>query len=194
MSKKMMIVTGSPRKGGNTAKLASWVAEGAKEAGAEVEIIDAAHLKYKTNGCTACMGCQQSEEFKCIIKDEASDIIARIPEQNVLILASPVYFMGFSAQIKLFLDRMFSLFKISSADNEYKHCLQNTDMALIAVAGGDEGSGLNLIKANMDAIAGFMGKKAECFTLPFAPEDPGELDSNLELKDKAYAFGAELVG
>ena len=51
MSKKIMIICGSPRKKGNTMTLVNWVKSGAEEAGAKVELVDAAHLKYKTNGC-----------------------------------------------------------------------------------------------------------------------------------------------
>lgn len=191
--KKIMIVVGSNRKGGNTAVLAKWVADGAREAGAEVETVDAARLKYKANGCTACMGCQNSKEYRCAIRDEASEILARIPECSVLVIASPVYFMGFSAQTKLFLDRMYSLMKIDHEKGRIDHAMKNTGFALIASCGGDEGSGLSLIKANIDAIAGFFGKKAQKFVMPFAPFQSGEIESNTELKEKAEAFGASLV-
>ncbi len=191
--KKIMIVVGSNRKGGNTATVAKWVADGAREAGAEVETVDAARLKYKANGCTACMGCQNSKEYRCAIKDEASDILARIPECSTLVIASPVYFMGFSAQTKLFLDRMFSLMKIDHAKDKVEHALKNTEIALIATCGGDKGSGLALIQSNIDAIAGFFGKKARKLAIPFAPFQPGEIESNVELKEKAESFGASLV-
>jgi multimeric flavodoxin WrbA len=192
MAKKIMIVTGSPRKGGNTMTLAAWVAEGAREAGAEVEIVNAAALDYKTNGCTACNGCQESEKYGCIIKDEASPIIARIPEMDVLVLATPIYFMGFSAQIKLLLDRFYSLMKINPEDHTFKHELGDMEWALIASGGGDEGSGLGLVEANMNAIAGFFQKKPKVLKVPFAPAAPGEIDTNLELKDKALDFGQGL--
>jgi len=63
-----MIICRSPRKNGNTMTLVNWV-----KTRAEVEIIDAAHLNYKTNGCVSCYKRQESDEFKCVIKDEASN-------------------------------------------------------------------------------------------------------------------------
>lgn len=192
MSKKVMILTGSPRKGGNTAVVSNWVAEGARDAGAEVETIDVARLEYKTNGCTACNGCKQTELFKCIIKDEASEILSRMPEQDAIVFATPVYFMGFSAQIKLLLDRMYSLIRIDEA-GKIEHKLHKPVIALIATAGGDEGSGINLVKSNIDAVAGFLGKPAKKFAVPFAPSEPGEIETNVELKEKAMAFGSELA-
>jgi multimeric flavodoxin WrbA len=193
MPGSIMIIAGSPRKGGNTMTLAKWVADGARAAGAEVELIDAARLSYKAPGCTACMSCQNSELFLCAIKDEAADIIARMPKCSVVVFASPVYFMGFSAQIKHIIDRMYSLIKIDHENHTVRHALKNTEIALVASAGGDEGSGLNLIKANIDAITGFLGKKARKLCIPFAPFQSGEMDLNNELREKAEAFGAELA-
>jgi len=193
MAKRIMIVTGSFRKGGNTATVAKWIADGATQAGAEVEIVDAARLEYKTAGCTACMSCQASKEFRCAIKDEASEVLARMPKFSVVVLATPVYFMGFSAQIKHIVDRMFSLTKIDHQKKKVEHALKGTELALLATCGGSEGSGLSLLKSNFDAIAGFLGKKGKKFCVPFAPFQSGELDLNAEMREKAEAFGAELA-
>ena len=194
MSKKIMIVVGSPRKGGNTMTVAKWVAEGATSAGAEVEIIDAARLNYKTPGCTSCMSCQNSEAYVCAVKDDATEILARMPKCSTVVLSTPVFFMGFTAQIKHIIDRMYSLVKINHEKHTVTHALKNTDIALIVTAGGDEGSGLGLVKTNADAIAGFLGKKVRKFCVPFAPFHAGDLDLNSDLRQKAEAFGAELVG
>lgn len=193
MSKKIMIVVGSPRKGGNTMTLAKWVAQGAEAAGAEVEIVDAARLEYKTPGCTACMSCQSSDSFLCAVKDDAAEVLARMPKCSVVALATPVYFMGFSAQLKHIVDRMFSLTKIDHEKHTVKHALKDTEIAFLATAGGDEGSGLAQVKANIDSIAGFLGKKVRKLCVPFAPFHAGELDLNAELREKAEAFGASLA-
>lgn len=191
MSKKVMIINGSPRKSGNTATVARWVGDGIEEAGGTIEYIDAARLTYKTHGCTSCLGCQQSKEFACIIKDEASEIIARIPEQDIVIFASPVYFMGFSAQIKHVIDRMFSLFKLG--ENEIVHHLDKTEFGLVVTGGGDEGSGIDLVKANMGAIAGLCGKSYTAFAAPFCRVDTDTVSDNQELQDKAHDYGYNLI-
>lgn len=191
--KKMMIVCGSPRENGNTMTVARWVAEGAREIGAEVEIVVADRLKYQVNGCISCMGCQQSEEFHCVIKDEASPVIARMPEQDVLVFATPVYFMGFSAQLKLVLDRMFSLFKIRGEEVEMAPSLKETSFALIVTAGGKEDEGMQLTVQNMEIIAGFIGQPLKKFQVPRAPLEAGKLAENGEMRAKAIDFGKSLV-
>lgn len=193
MTKKIMIICGSPRNNGNTMTIANWVASGAREEGGKVEIVDAARLQYRVNGCTACMGCQKSDQFRCVIEDEASTILARMPEQDVLVFATPVYFMGFSAQIKLILDRMFSLFKIKGDGYRIAPGLEKTSFALIASGSGDENGGLKLVEENMNAIADFIKKESKSFLVPLAPMETGAIDSNPGLKAKAVEFGAELT-
>ena len=136
MAKKIMVLCSSPRKDGNTNTVVNWAVEAATEAGAEVETIDVANLNYKVNGCIACMKCQQSEKFECAVADDAQPIIARIPEFDVLVLATPIYFMGPNAQLKLIVDRTFSLFKFNPQTEEITHNLAGKTLALIATAAG----------------------------------------------------------
>ena len=136
MGKKIVIVCGSPRADGNTNRVVRWVADTARDAGAEIEIIDAAQLDYATNGCTACMGCQKINEYRCVIDDELSPILTRLPEADVVVFATPVYWFGPTAQIKLFIDRMFSL--INTGVLPWTTAFENgtTTMAVISTSGG----------------------------------------------------------
>ncbi|MBN1140525.1 MAG: flavodoxin family protein [Deltaproteobacteria bacterium] len=194
MAKKIMILAGSPRENGNTITLSNWVANAAQEAGAAVEIIRAAQLQVKERGCLACMGCQNSDKFGCVIKDEISAAINRIPDQDVLVLASPVYFMGFSAQIKCLIDRLYSLFKITKDGKGISHPLQHIEFALIATAAGAQEHGLNLMEENMAAICDFFGKGYRSLVVPHAPVQPGLIVSNTEILRQAQALGKELAG
>jgi multimeric flavodoxin WrbA len=193
MSRKAMMLMGSPRKTGNTATLVSWVSQGLEEAGVQVEIIDTTRIESRAHGCTSCLGCQQSAEYRCIVRDEVSAVIARMPEQDLIVFATPVYFMGFSAQIKAVIDRMYSLLKIDSEKKIYKHCLQQPALALVATAGGDEGSGFHTLKASMTAIAGLFGKKIQSFTIPFTPVKGADFATNPEISEKAREFGRKLL-
>jgi len=191
--KKVMILCGSPRDKGNTMTVVRWVAEGARAGGAEVEIVATDRLNYKVNGCIACMSCQNSEEFGCVVNDEASPIIARIPEQDVVIFATPVYFMGFSAQLKLIIDRMFSLFKIHEDRIDYAPSIQNASLALIATAAGKEDEGMKFAVETMEAIAYFIGNPVDKFLVPSVSLGTSELYKNEEMKAKAIDFGRSLV-
>jgi multimeric flavodoxin WrbA len=196
VGKRIMIVVGSPNEHGNTRTVVDWVAAGAREAGADVEIVDAARLRYEVYGCQACMACRESDAFRCAVDDEATDVIARIPEQDAVVLATPIYFWGLSAQIKHVVDRMFSLMKRGAGGYELAPGLKDVRMAFIATAGGGEGWGLKLAEMNVKAVAEFVGGGQRSFKsllVPNAHSEQGVRESNAALKERARAFGVELA-
>ncbi len=101
MSKKVLIIASSPRKGGNSDILCDMFAEGAKESGNEVEKVRIADLKI--GYCTGCYACQKTG--KCVIKDDAQSVIDKMMAADVIVLASPVYFYTICAQLKALIDR-----------------------------------------------------------------------------------------
>ncbi len=192
MGKKIMVLSGSPRRYGNTNTVVDWFIEGAKDSGADVEFVDVNGLNYKHKGCIACMGCQKSEKFECTIKDEAQPILARIPEADVLVFATPVFFFGPSAQLKLFMDRMYSLAKFNYITGEIRHNLGHIRLGLIATGGGDLNSGLSLVEQTFQHLAVQTDYKLESLLVPFAPVNPEDMKQNGELRQKATAFGRKL--
>lgn len=101
MSKKVLILSGSPRKNGNSDLLCDEFAKGAKEAGHDVEKIRVA--EKKVGYCRGCYACKESG--KCIIKDDMADILQKMIDAEVIVLASPVYFYSIDAQLKTVIDR-----------------------------------------------------------------------------------------
>ena len=194
MSRKIMILTGSPRKTGNTNTLASWVADAARTTGAEVDLTDVSGLDYAANGCTACMSCQKNDDFRCVIKDEASELLARMPEADIVAFATPVYFFGPTAQLKLILDRTYSLFKFDLETGEINSPLKGKHIALITSAGGRETDGMEVVKATFQHLAAFLGTELRALTVPNAPRDPGAIAERDDLKQQAEAFGKWLAG
>ncbi len=194
MNKKIMVLAGSPRKNGNTNTVVGWFAEGAKEVGAELEIVDVAGLKSKNNGCIACLGCQKSEKFECVVDDEIKPVLARIPEADILVFATPVYFFGPSAQLKLLVDRMYSLLKFDQAKGSYHHNLGHLKIGVIATAGGDIQPGLSLVEQTFRTVAGFTGLSFDSLLVPFASMFSDAIKQNMELREKAVAFGRKLAG
>ena len=193
VAKKIMILCGSPRKKGNTNTLVGWVAGGATEAGADVEVVDAASLDYKANGCTACMGCQKSEKFECVIDDEASAVLRRIGEADVVVFATPVYFFGPTAQLKLLLDRMFSLIKIDPAGGPVRHANSDPTYALVATAGGDMDDGLGIVAQTFDTLAAFTGGSLAKLLVPNAADNPADTAGDSDLKDRAWSLGRQVA-
>ncbi|MBP5201091.1 MAG: flavodoxin family protein [Schwartzia sp.] len=99
---KIVILMGSPRKGGNTDLLAHAFAEGAS-AKHEVELIPVAD--YKIDPCIGCNSCFSREDHSCFQKDDMAKIYEKMKQADTLVIASPVYFYGISAQLKALVDR-----------------------------------------------------------------------------------------
>ena len=102
MSKKVLILSGSPRKGGNSDLLCDEFARGAQEAGHEVEKIRVAAKKVAP--CAACYYCRD-HGGECARKDDMAEILQKMIDADVLVLASPVYFYSIDAQLKAVIDR-----------------------------------------------------------------------------------------
>ena len=102
MSKKVLILSGSPRKGGNSDLLCDEFLRGAVEAGNEVEKIRVAEKKI--GYCSGCYYCQKSGGI-CANKDDMSDILQKMIDADVIVFASPVYFYSIDAQLKTLIDR-----------------------------------------------------------------------------------------
>lgn len=99
--KKVLILSGSPRKAGNSDLLCDEFAKGAAEAGHDVEKI---RIAEKNVGfCRACYACK--ENGQCVIKDDMAEILQKMIDADVLVLASPVYFYSVDAQLKALIDR-----------------------------------------------------------------------------------------
>ncbi|NTV13715.1 MAG: flavodoxin family protein [Desulfobulbaceae bacterium] len=194
MAKKIMILVGSPRRQGNTQTVAGWFAQGAKEVGCEVEMIDITRLQSKYGGCIACMGCQKSDKYECVVADEVSPVLARMPQADGVVFATPTYFFGISAQTKSLLDRMFSLIKFNPEVGGYEQSLKQVKLGAIATAGGDIAPGLQLIDNTFRAMAGFSGLGYEALLVPFSPRDPSEMAGRTEVREQALAFGRRFLG
>lgn len=104
--KKIVIISSSPRKGGNSDLLCDRFAEGAKASGNEVEKIRIADLKI--GFCHACYVCKKTG--KCVQQDDARAVIDKMMGADAIVLATPVYFYTLSAQLKALFDRTVAVF------------------------------------------------------------------------------------
>lgn len=101
MNKKVLILSGSPRKGGNSDILCDEFMRGAVESGCTAEKIRVAEKKI--GYCMGCYACRGSGV--CAIKDDMAEIMQKLIEADVIVLASPVYFYSIDAQLKAVIDR-----------------------------------------------------------------------------------------
>ena len=100
---KILILTGSPRKDGNTDRLSAAFAKGAEQHN-EVEVV--AVRDYDIHPCRGCNACFTQPNNKCVQNDGMTEIYNKLSETDILVIASPVYFYGISSQLKAVIDRL----------------------------------------------------------------------------------------
>ncbi|MCX5715162.1 MAG: flavodoxin family protein [Candidatus Omnitrophica bacterium] len=186
MRKKILVLSGSPKKNGNTASLVRWFIAGARSKGARVTLVHTASLKYKSYGCTSCRACQKLQSYECVISDEASPIIKRMAKEDVIVFATPLYFFGASAQLKLVFDRMFSLYKWDNQTGEIATPLKGKMLVLIASA--FENVGLDALEMPFKLTADYTGMKFESLLVPNAGIS-GDIKNNASIRNKAMLLG-----
>ena len=98
----ILVLSGSPRKGGNTDLLVESFVKGASQKH-QVEVVSV--HDYKVNPCIGCNSCFAREDHKCCQKDDMQIVYDKMAKAEMLVIASPVYFYGLSAQLKAVIDR-----------------------------------------------------------------------------------------
>lgn len=102
---KIVVLAGSPRKNGNTHLMASRFIEGAKEAGHDIYRFDCAHKEVSP--CIGCNHCNMNGP--CIYDDDFSELRTKLIEADLVAFVSPMYYFGFSAQLKRVIDRFYAI-------------------------------------------------------------------------------------
>lgn len=102
---KIVLITGSPRVGGNTDKLADAFEKGCRNEGKDIVRFDVAMMKI--SGCTACQRCY-SKDMACVFHDNFNEIAMQIEGADAVVLAAPVYWYSLPAQMKGVIDKFYS--------------------------------------------------------------------------------------
>ena len=123
---KIVVLTGSPRRNGNTSHLAGQFIKGAEEAGHEVYRFDCA--QRKVSPCIACNRCGMNGT--CIFNDDFAELRPHLVAADMVVLATPMYYFGFSSQLKTVIDRFYALngqIKRASKQAAFLMAYANTD-------------------------------------------------------------------
>lgn len=187
-AKKVLILNGSPRRGGNSSILADQVRKGVEEAGGEAEVIYLHGLDISP--CDACDSCKGLDGLNCIVEDDMQTLYPKVLEADALVYSSPIYWFTVSAQMKLFMDRCYGLGGGEIED----HGLAGKKIGVTLVYEGDDpydAGAINAIRTFQDMfdyvpseIVGFVYGRAG---------DPGEIRDQDDVMDKAIELGKELV-
>lgn len=141
--KNILIISTSPRKGGNSESLALEFAKGAEEAGNKVETV---FFREKNIGfCKGCLACTKTN--RCVIKDDAAELVEKMMAADVIAFATPIYYYEMSGQMKTLLDRGNPMY---SADYAFR------DIYLLSTAAED---GEDVPKRAVNGLEGWI----ECF-------------------------------
>mgnify|MGYP001022792732 CR=1 FL=1 len=163
MSKNIVVLNGSPRKGGNTETLADAFVEGAREAGHTVFYFNVSNIII--NGCLDFKHCF-THKGECAQKDEMQEIYSALYKADMLVFASPIYWWGFSAQLKAVIDRMFV--------NESKP-LPIKSSALLLVCADTEAGVAEPVISQYRKINGYLGWKDAGIIVQKGVSDKGDI-------------------
>lgn len=179
MSKNVLVISTTPRKGGNSQRLAEAFAQGAREAGHAVEelTLQGKDLRF----CKGCLTCIKTQ--RCVIQDDAAAMIEAMKNADVIAFATPVYYYGMSGQMKTLLDRANPLY---TADYQFR------DVYLLASAAESEE---HTVDGTVTGLQGWIDcfEKARLAGTVFAGgvTAVGEIQGHPSL-EKAHAMGAAI--
>jgi multimeric flavodoxin WrbA len=168
---KITILNGSPRKQ-NTAAMIDAFAEGAKEAGHEVEILHVGRMKI--GGCLGCEYCHTKGEGKCVQKDDMEKVMPAYLESDMIVYASPVYYFGMTAQLAAAMQRVYCIGKPAKAKK-----------AALLLSSGSPETGKGAVETYQAAV-GYMGIE-DCGVCVLSGEENQNAEKMTEIK--AWAKG-----
>ena len=179
MSKKIVILNGSPRRNGNTSTLVKAFTEGAGSAGHTVTefFLDCMEI----HGCKGCFGGRSSRECPCVQKDDMIQIYAAVRECDVIVMASPLYYWNMSGQLRTAVDRLFAL---EEGDGNLLRCHDRSCALLMAA----EGNGFEDVVQYFDHLMEHLRWKNLGHVLAGGNGEVGDIQGKPEI-EQARALG-----
>ena len=169
----ILILNGSPRKNGNTRSHIESFKRGAESSGHSVEIISVGRMQITP--CDACGCCHERNSGKCRIDDGMISIYPSLKKADMVVLASPVHYFGFSAQLQALLSRIYCW-----------HRLPASQYALILSSGSPDVSDGVIIQYR-HIVKYFGGKDAGVLSVS------GQDNKSEETLKRMYEFGKSLT-
>lgn len=146
--KHILVITGSPRKHGNSDLLADAFIKGAKVSGNEV-------LKFETafknlEKCRNCNHCFKTDDIACIFNDDFNELAKAMIQSDVIVFATPLYWWTYPSNLKTAIDKLFA-FQIG----EKLKLLEGKKVILLAVAGSTKREEFNILLQSHRALTTF---------------------------------------
>ena len=183
---KVIGISGSPRKDGNTDRLVQRVLGGAAEAGAETRFFRLVDLSIK--GCVSCYFCRTIDS--CAINDDMHPLYEEIHAADAVVLGSPVYMGQMSGQTKIFMDRLLPLL-----NPDFTTRLKNRPALVLAFTQGQ--ADLSMFRPYVDGTAhafGFLGFAPAEVLIAGGTREKSDVESQPEMMAEAHAVGKRVGG
>ncbi|MBR6862339.1 MAG: flavodoxin family protein [Acidaminococcaceae bacterium] len=171
--KKVLILSASPRKGGNSDLLCDQFSKGAVEAGHPVEKISL--YNQKIDFCRACYACFQTGE--CVLKDDMAEILDKMQAADVLVIATPTYFLTMNGMLKTTIDRFLPKWQDLGGHEVY-----------FIITGHDGRAGLKLVGEELTQIFENLGNRVRGIVWGEGVWQKGEVLETRAM-DEAYQAG-----
>ena len=174
--KRVLVLSASPRKNGNSDLLCHRFIEGAQEAGHEAELISLYDRNIEF--CRACYACFRTG--KCVLKDDMAEILEKMQAADVLVIATPTYFLTMNGKLKTAIDRFLPKWQQLGGHDVY-----------LIITGHDERSGLKLVGDELTSIFESLGNHVRDIIWGEGVWQKGEVLSTKAM-DEAYQAGRSL--
>ena len=174
--KKVLILSASPRKKGNSDILCHEFMREAQEAGHEAEMVSL--YDQDIGFCRACYAC--FETGRCVLKDDMEEILAKMQAADVIVVATPTYFLTMNGMLKNAIDRFLPKWKDLGGHEVY-----------LIITGHDSRDGLKLVETELAGIFGHLGNDVKKTIWGDKVWKKGEVLETAAMEE-AYRAGAEL--
>lgn len=182
MSKKIVILNGSPRKKGNTSALVQAFAQGAESSGHTVTEFFLNSMDI--HGCRGCFGGYSSRACPCVQRDDMDKIYPAVKDSDVVVLATPLYYWNMSGQLRTAVDRLFAL---EEGDGNLLRGHGRASALLMAA----EGHGFEDVLLYYDHLMEHLNWTNLGHVLAGGNCDVGDIEGNPELQE-AYELGKSI--
>jgi len=168
--KKTVLIMASPIKGGNTDTLATLYRDASENAATKLDVAN-----NNINPCKGCDHCKKVQEGVCFQKDDMSAFYPLIKEADELVLFSPIYWWGVTAQAKLFIDRLYALKSEDWSGKDFK----------LVVNAASETSDVEyeLLRRQFEELCSFTGMNFKGFEA-FYTNEKGQIKKDIEAQNR----------
>ncbi len=171
--KKVLILSASPRKGGNSDILCHQFMAGAEKAGNSVELISLYDKNIEF--CRACYACIQTG--RCVLQDDMQEILDKMQTADILVIATPTYFLTMNGMLKTTIDRFLPKWKDLGGHEVY-----------LIITGHDDRQGLKLVGEELVKVFSNLGNEMKGIIWGEGVWKKGEVEKTKAMTE-AYQIG-----